>query len=78
MDIDIEKLLHWIWTDVWVDSDIVNEMHPEYIKELIGFTETEYKALIALKITYFLLDKKYIEDYDVRDTYNYILGFREE
>lgn len=78
MDIDIEKLLFWIYSEVWVDADIVSEMHPEYIQELIGFTETEYKPVIALNITKFLLDKNYICDCDVWDTYNYILEFKEE
>lgn len=64
-----------IWRKVWTDSDIVNEMHDEYIKQMIDYCDTEYKAVLALKVTYFLLDKKYIEEYDVRDTYQLIMNY---
>lgn len=71
----IQDLLFWIYQDVWTDADIVSEMHDEYIKELEWYCESLFSEVKALKVTYFLLDKNYIEECDVWDTYHYALDF---
>jgi hypothetical protein len=53
-------------------------MHDEYIKQMIDYCDTEYKAVVALKVTYFLLDKRYIQECDVEDTYQVIMNYKEE